>query len=263
MLGAGLGIAILLLFTQLARLDQVTVHAVSVEGAKTLTTSVLVADVEQMLEGFYGGVLFPRRSAFFIPRSDIETYLLEKHPRLKTVSLDVVELSTLRVKVTERKPVAVWCESRESSDCVFVDENAFAYAPAPQFTGDTFFRFNGEFVEGGVATVGSSALDSSDFMTIYAFIEELEKLSLDPVSMTTEGEYFNVLLARGGEIRFVYTDDYTRQFENLRDVLAANVLQAETGERRLDVEYIDMRFGNKVYFKLLEEEGDTKVEVVE
>ncbi len=258
----GLVCAVLVLATQITRLPQVTLSDVKIVGAKTVSTDELESLVWEQLSGSYGFFLFPRVFSLIIPRNTIEETLLVEQLRLREIALDLGDMQTLVVTVSERTPVAVWCEDESTPICFFVDANGFMYAPAPEFTGNAFFKIIGS---NSVRTpvLGDYILGTEAFSRMYAFIKSMEDLSIESAYAIVYKEYFTIGMVEGGQLYVAYADDYREQFDTVREALMSDVLQTSDGGRRRDIEYIDVRFGNRVFFKENTQENVEEIETAE
>ncbi len=66
-----------------------------------------------------------------------------------------------------------------------------------------------------------------------------------------EGDEFSLVVSGGGEIYFDIKESLSKVADNLEALLRTPELATSTS-RDLPVEYIDMRFGNKLFYKLKE-----------
>ena len=62
--------------------------------------------------------------------------------RLKNVHVERTRGESITVIFEEYRPFALWCEKLESTDCLFLDREGFAFASAPRLEGTAFLRFS-------------------------------------------------------------------------------------------------------------------------
>lgn len=243
---SALGICVVLFaglaFLSQASFLQVTSIAVAGAGAVGSTTIADFARAEMADDYLF---VFPKQNIFLYPKSTIAQGLLEKFPTLKTADVHADNFHTVAIAVTERKPVALWCgESAETPEaCMLLDENGFAYAPAPEYSGDAFIRFYGT-----LATTSRQYLAPAAFGDLLPLVQAIAQkepaLALSGVAVDAQNDV-HVLFAGGTEVRFGLDDKDT--FERFTLVLGAEPFLSRPLS---DFEYLDLRFGDRLYYKL-------------
>lgn len=225
-----------------------------------LSGGVLVGhtDMQDEVLGFLSGSyvwLFPKNNAFLYPHDALETHLSEYFKRIDTVKVSLKNLRTLSVVITERKPEALWCGTEGSEHCYFMDNHSTIFAESPSFSGDAYFKYYGDLaVEGVNGPLGGQYIASStQFAELHLFVENIRTLGLRPeylaasnTGTTTPVEQFTLMVSNGGKIYFDRREPLEQLFENLKALLRTPALADAWGR----VEYIDLRYGNKVYYKL-------------
>ena len=251
-----------------SRLDGLNIKEVKVEGNKVLDESALRETVEDELYGKYA-FLFPKTNVLIYPEKKIKEVLAKKFPRLATVELDAKDRHNLFVKVSEREAKYMWCGDNisESADvevirseekCFFMDKEGYIFDEAPYFSGEVYFKFygepNGGSSEEKVSPLGSFFLPEN-FAKLESFKDTLIGMGLKPVIMNVRGgKDVDIYLARSGQkmgpkIMIRSDADPKNTAENLQAALTTDPLMSGFKNRYSSLEYIDIRFGNKVYFK--------------
>lgn len=209
--------------------------------------------------------LFPKNNAFWYPHSDLEKYLKETFKRIDTIDIHLKGLKTLVINIKERKPFAIWCEGEPTSlnsssteivgqnvqPCYFIDQNSTVFAKAPTFSGDAYFKYYGLIsVPDGDTPIGKEYIASTtQFNEISNLISITKELSIRPQYLQAKGNgEFSIILAGGGEIYFDTKEPLSLIGQNLEALFRTPVFASSTGN--LPVEYIDLRYGNKLFYKL-------------
>jgi hypothetical protein len=250
-----------------SRLDGLNIKEIKVEGNKVVDESVIVEAVNSELAGKYA-FLYPKTNVLIYPEMDIKNSLLEKFPRLASVDLDATDRKTLFINVSEREAKYMWCgekmplsvnvESlRTEEKCYFMDEEGYIFDEAPYFSGEVYFKFYGgggdENPEG--ASPAGSHFAPGNFKQLETFKDVLAGMGLKPVVMhILDEEDVEIYLARSGlgmgpKIIFRSSADLKNTAENLQAALTTDPLMSGFKNKYAKLEYIDIRFGNKVYFK--------------
>lgn len=246
------GITVMVLFVlfmtpfSLSRLDYFAIKSVSVDGNQTVLTGAVVSSVtEGMSKKIWG--LYPKSHVALLSVRSIEEKLHAEFPKIKEVNVSRKNMNELAVSVSEREPFALWCYSIDSTNCLYIDDNAFAYEQAPAFTSNIFMKFVTDRQEMALA---KTVLPAEEFARIKYAIKYLENETL-PVSLIdvkTDGDA-DFYLSRGGKILFK-VEEIQNEISNLESVLHDDSLGLR-GEDGITALYIDLRFGNKVYYKKL------------
>jgi len=99
--------------------------------------------------------------------------------------------------------------------------------------------------------IGSSYLSSSDkFVQLSNFVSAVKALNITPLYIVATGDHdFTMYIYGGGTIIFDDKTPLADTSRNLQLLLQrASLIPKENGE--LMVEYIDLRYGNKLYYKV-------------
>ncbi|KND47736.1 MAG: hypothetical protein AB201_02245 [Parcubacteria bacterium C7867-006] len=209
--------------------------------------------------------LFPKNSSFWYPKKQLSVYLKENFKRIDTISIGLDGLRTMVVTVEERKPFAIWCDKlpgqveistttpvekdSEYQKCFFIDQNSTIFSEAPYFSGDAYFKFYG--LVSTSTPIGNYYISSSTkFQEIVHFISDIKAMSIRPLYLIAEDEGdFSLVVSGGGKIFFDTKKPLTEISKNLESLLKTPALSTSTNSD-LPIEYIDLRYGNKLFYKL-------------
>jgi hypothetical protein len=134
-----------------------------------------------------------------------------------------------------------------------MDENGYIFDQAPYFSGGIYFKFYG--LTSGINPSGSYFSEQYFNQLIY-FKNILVEFGLKPTSLyITPDQNVEVFLDNGissnnePEIIFKQSGDYENIAENLKAALTTEPLQTQFKNKYATLQYIDLRFSNKVYYK--------------
>jgi hypothetical protein len=243
---------------------------ISIEG----NSAVDAGDIRSVVEGDMAGsylYLFPRSNRFLFPRWKIPSDVMAVSKRIQSASLSVSG-NTLTVSIVERQPSYVWCEGApedpdasstssaspagDTSDCYFVDAHGLIFSSAPVFTGNPFFEFYGTPAPAATSTGGTLLSTSTPVGTYY--MDEASFMNLDHflTSLDTAGIKAHALLVNGDGTADLYLDQGDRLLINLLPDFSDELTTILTLKRETTLfststalDYIDIRFGNKIYYK--------------
>jgi len=251
------GILIIFIFlAYLSRINRLNISSVEITGNKIVDTQIIQDTVKNELAGKYLW-LFPKSNLFLYPENTIKNILQDKFKRLKNINLSLKNNSTLVVSVAEREPSYIWCGATPTTNltnCYFLDENGYIFDQAPYFSGDVYFKFYGAPTP-ALGDPSGTYFFQPRFKELVAFRDILISLGLKPISLyeTSDGD-IQVYLSSANKIDppkiILKADaDFQNVAENLQAALGTEPLQSKFKNNYVKLQYIDLRFGNKVYDK--------------
>lgn len=226
--------------TAFFNISYLRIKKVSLEGNSSLSTEKILSEVSDYLKGKYFHI-FPRDNILILPKEAIISNLLSKFPRMKEVSLTKNFPDSISVKIKERQQEAILCINEE---CAFIDENGYVFEKAPYFSGDVYLKFFDER-ESSPGTIGLQLIPEEQFKKLIDFkdLVSRENIKISKIILKKEGIY-EIDISEGWYILLNEQNEPKISYENLKITLDSKVK-----ENRQNLEYIDLRFGNKVFYK--------------
>ena len=223
---------------------RLNITSVEVAGNKVVDRDVVKKAVEAKIAGKYLW-LFPKTNIFLYPKNKIKRELGNDFKRLKDIEISVRDNTVLQLTVQERAAAYLWCETEEK--CYFMDTDGFIFDEAPYFSGEVYFKFYGP------VSYGSYFLKET-FEKFIPFKKTLEDMGLKPVGLSVLGDgELKIFLSSSSSARpeILLKTDADREViaENLQAALTTEPLQSDFKNKYSSLLYIDLRFGNKVYYK--------------
>lgn len=247
------------IFSYISHRPQIRISKVELSGGVLVTQGDVNSATLSYISGSYLW-LFPKNNAFLYPHNGLEKYLKETFKRIDTVNAHLKDFKTLTIDITERKPVATWCDVPPNTTpiensivpeehCYFIDQNSTIFAEAPEFSGDAYFKYYGAV--SGETPIGKEYIASStEFGEISDFVAKTKLLSLKPLYLIAKDDGgFSLFIAGGGEIMFDMREPLSLAGQNLEVLLRTPAL-ATSSTGNLPIDYIDLRYGNKLFYKL-------------
>ena len=242
-----------LLLWQVSEMPRLTVADVVVEGNRGVAAWDVARIVEEHLARRFLW-LFPRRNMFLVPRRAIAAAVQSEYPRVSALELSLQDGPVLRIVVSERKSIALVCpypfaDVVPVTPCLFTDTEGFLFAEAPRFSGHVILSYHdGE----QRLEIGKTFLPDGEFERVYAFIQSLRILRTEPVAVSLATDMFTVHLRRGGKILVRRDNALPLIAENAKLILASPDFQKDVSPSLGNLDYVDLRFGNKVFYKVRE-----------
>ncbi len=255
---------IFILLAYLSCIDSLNITEIQIEGNKIVNTEALKIEVEKQIAGKYLW-LFPKTNILYYPQNSIKNNLQNKFTRLKNINLSIQNNKILLVSVSEREPKYTWCganeEGNDNQNCYFLDENGYIFDKAPYFSGEVYFKFYGVTdvgipQSGSPTSVTGSYFSKQNFKQLISFKDILFNIGLKPIALwIKENGDIEVSLLKSAlsstvpKIIFRANADFQNVAENLEAALTTEPLQSKFKNNYSSLQYIDLRFGNKVFNK--------------
>lgn len=225
----------------LLRWPKLQVSTVHVTGLSVLTEEEVTKDVFDSIQGSYFGFL-PRRSVFLLSTAALQAKIKNDLPRIEEIAIKKAFPHTLKIVIEERKSFGILCAQ---SHCVYIDTAGFAYENAPDSSGSLIMKIK---TDAGAPRVGDNALDKNLVNRLIFLRQEVKRTTgMEVIGyelLKKVPREIRVEVDEGFRLIFDRDDDFKNVFRVLK-----TVLEEEIKEKRSKLQYIDLRFGNKVFYK--------------
>ncbi len=252
-------IAIIVSIILISRSSQLQISSIAVRGNYIVSTEEVRSTVEEILNKYYL-YFFPKRNVFIYPNHSIKYQVTTNFPRFEKVSIDRVNWNTLIVDVTERKNLYLYCDALLTDliepNCYYVDAKGYIFSQAPTFSGNIYFVFLGNYGwADGESPIGKHIAPENIFSEIIRFKEGIQQRRLTSYGFRSyTDDTYAFLLSPSFEddnqkIIFGTTDDIETVYSNLISALESDALSNELTDHFDKLQYINLQYGKKVYYK--------------
>lgn len=236
-------------------LPSMRIEAVEVSGVESVPASMIQASVQKALLGTYW-YLFPKNNIFLYPRTNIEQQIRSQFSALMRVEVRARDFRTIDILVAERAPQALWCgiarrtmaegdSNTSPAPCLLLDQDGFAYASAADFFGNAYVHYFGALAS---SSTPPEFLSVEKFHALSALVDDLVKKIGTVSSVTIENvQDARVSFANGFDLLFTLQDNGAGILERYALALTTDPFSKHPLE---DFQYLDLRFGDKLYYKL-------------
>lgn len=228
------------------------IRDIEVSGAQALSSGEIAAAVRESLDGNYLG-LIPKENILFYPRRGVEKSLLSRFTRLSSADVSSESFHSISISVVERKASYLWCGAvREAvtTECFFIDATGYLFGRAATFSDNALMRFYGSLTGDSDETIGRRFLPENEFEILRSFLGAAAELGFPASSLVKkEGTDYELNLKEGGRLIFSLGEGAEKAVSNLESALDTNPLKENIATKRSSLDYLDLRFGNKVFFK--------------
>ncbi|MEK7482255.1 MAG: FtsQ-type POTRA domain-containing protein [Patescibacteria group bacterium] len=210
-----------------------------IEGAQKIS--------EDILRDFANGALvskiffWPTKSIFTADVQAIEKKCLAQFPAINEINIKKKLPAGLLIKVVERMPVGQLCSSDK---CFIIDSQAIIFEQISSLS-----TIAGPIIKLGgdrALVLGEAVLNKEQMAgALGLYKSATEKYGIELKEIAVSDKKLTAITNSGWEIYFNTDNDIAKQISNFEAV----VDKLLSPEKRKGLEYIDLRFGDKVYYK--------------
>lgn len=253
-------VLILALISFALHIKKINIKNIEIVGNRVVESKEIVSLTQKEIAGNYLWI-FPKSNFLIYPKNKIKDTLVMNLKRLDDVSVSIKNSETLIIKVTEHSGEYLWCGADPlmgmdiDNRCYFMDFNGYVFDEAPYFSGEIYFRLYGNdfnIKPKNNNPTGSYFLQKN-FSDLINFKKNLEMMGIQSYSFVldenSDGNIFISKNPTGAKIIFKINSDYPKMLENLESAISTEPLASAIKNKLDTLKYIDLRFGNKVYYK--------------
>lgn len=251
-------LGIVVIFSSLvyvSRLNKLNIREIKISGNEVIETSLINDVVKNNINGYY--LYFVPKSNFLLfPENKIKTELAFKFKRLESISLNLDNSGVLSISLTERRGQYIWCGENlpditikpEDTACFFIDKSGYVFDSAPYFSGSVYLKFFGK--------LNDSYFSPEIFEELINFKDRIINMGVKVSSIFVKDDgdievyLFSSKLPPGApKIIFKNNSIFEKLAGTLQAALITDPLMSDFKNKYSSLLYINLRFGNKVYFK--------------
>lgn len=186
-------------------------------------------------------LIFNTKSIFLINLKDFKEEMLNIFPQIEEVSFKRKFPDIIEVIIKERKPIAFY---HQKDEYFLIDRFGIIFEKINIEENSNFFTIEKENQK--ESKLGEMVISPETIKKILEIEEGLKKLNLEcKLFKIPSEERINAQTNKGFEIYFTLSEKISVQLFYLQVLLKEKISE----EKIEDLEYIDLRFGNRIFFK--------------
>ncbi len=219
----------------------ILISEIIVEGNNYLSADAVRAQVAQSIDGKVLA-LFPKNNVLLLGPSNLEKILENKYPSIRNVEVAILSLNSVKVKVEERVPVYEYC----TDVCFLADKDTYLFRLSSDLGLDDLINIVLEDASilalNPISTLILESDRASNITQILAGIKQIGIVA-DTITIMPALDV-RIHSKEGWYLLYNQETDVEKVMRNLRVALeSSNIPENEK------LSYIDLRFGNKVFYK--------------
>ncbi len=233
--------------SKISFLNFLQIDNIVVLGTEPRVESNIREHAEEILSDSYFGI-FSKANLFLYPKSQLLASISDIAPEIQSISINRNGLHSLNINVETKKVSAVVCASlpdenldlvSASSSCYISDWSGFIFKKTQAVEKDTNVYYSPALP---IDAIGSYATSTNQFVALQKFYNSCREFGLEP-------EY--ILIKENDEYEMFAKDTiiYFNDDSSLDDQLQNLLLFWSHNEKKINYEYIDVRFGSNVFYR--------------
>ncbi len=227
------------------------IKTINIQGNQDLKKSVILEKVQTILDGKQMGI-FKKNNLLLIKKQEVIDCLLTNFQQIRHVQVIKIFPTELEIKIDERKPTLIICSDNR---CYFLDEKGQAYANFNQSLQAKNNRLPILLDQSNQNNKLGEYVLTKEYLGYILGIknELLEKLGIKisyPIkTFSLVSGDIRVETQVGWKIYFNREINLTKEIEMLKLILNNKIPE----QQRKELDYIDLRINNKVFYKFRDE----------
>jgi hypothetical protein len=227
----------------LLRLPAFLIKEVKITGNTFVGTSEIDQKAQELLSKNIAWII-PSKNIFLFSKNDLKENLL-KNPAITSVKIRKDFFDTLSIEITEQEKEMIYCTSTDKTDCYYVNKTGFIYAKVEDILipEQEILIYN----EQGVKKIKETLLEEKGYTDIVLFVKNVSRQDIKIREVYIKPDSIIEFVTQDNT-RLITSlfDEFKKDFANLVALFEKEVL---TKDQLPLVDYIDLRFGNKVFYK--------------
>lgn len=245
-------------FSSFLEVDEISIH-----NNNSISSDKMINYLSLELEGRYWGV-FSKRNYLFLNSGDLEKKIKHNFKKVKKVSAKKIFPNKISIHIEERNLILSLCSR---GDCYFIDENGYAYEKADFNLSDVRENRTAKLID-----ESGKEIREGEYVLMPKYVDFIIRIE-DAIKSGTSLEILNeyrtesriseeviVQTKKGWDIYLNSKFPIDKSIYTLKALLNRQIMLRDLN----DLEYIDLRSENKVFYRMIggvtQEEEELKKE---
>lgn len=222
-------------------------QGIDISGTEMIASDEVRVRAESILTEPF--LVWSRNNALLAPRAEIERALEDDFTWIKHVDVEVRGISRLGIAIEEYGAIYALCDITDHARCFLSDDDGYIFTSSTDIqAAQSHIVFFEPITED---PVGTHIIPRDEFAALTDFIQGLKDADIvvDHILIQEQGEA-RVVLNSGTEVIIDRRGNLDNMLGHLLLLLAQQTQIHKTRDAFLQsTEYIDVRYGNKVFYK--------------
>lgn len=188
--------------------------------------------------------LIPKSNIFLFSKKEL-IHTLSENPAIISIKINKNFFNTMFIEIEEQSKQAIYCVDDLRSECYYINYEGMIYGSVKDYVipeQEIIFYVPNKKIE-----IKSTVVEIELYKTIFNFIKSVNQLQI-PIRQVHiyEDGIIEFKTQPGVILKTSIFDDFEKDFLNLTALFEKELLKQDILST---IEYIDLRFGNKVFYK--------------
>lgn len=179
------------------------------------------------------------KSIFLFSEKKIKKDVLSQVSVIKDISVEKVFPGEIKISLIERTPVAIWCRDYNTKNCYYIDKEGIAFQKIDDIKKGLIL-----IIKKREYSLGEKVVSEDYINKIFFLINEFQVI---------RGELNHISLGKENTIELVTKEGWSVLFSvenNENELKNLKLILEKLGDDRIkNLDYIDLRFGDRIYYK--------------
>jgi cell division septal protein FtsQ len=179
------------------------------------------------------------KSIFLFSEKKTQNKILSQVSIIKDISIKKVFPGEIKINLVERNPVVICCKEYNTKHCHYMDKEGIAFQKTEDISGGFLL-----FIKENGYSLGDKVVDENYMNNIFFLANELRKIEIEINYVNITKENTIELVTKEGWSVLFSLENNKSELNNLK-----LILEKIGGEKIKNLDYIDLRFGDRIYYK--------------
>lgn len=219
------------------------IKKIEASGTEKIPAEELINSAEELISGFFLWKI-PKSNYFLVSGGKLIDELGKKFPGIKEIKVSKKFPPALTIKAQDRQKAMIYCGK---TDCFYLDDDGIIFEEAPEIYGGLKAVLKDE--SGREIKKSEKAIDPK----LIDFIVQAQKIINEEVNISLVN--FEISKYPVADLIAITPEEWKIMFDTKLDLVGQvaslkKVLEEKIKDQRSMLEYIDLRIGNRVYYKI-------------
>ncbi len=225
------------------RIPQVQITETKISGNSFVTTEEIQKKADSILNSNILWVI-PVRNIFLFPNNRLESEIKE-NPAVIEATVKKDFFNKITIQIVEQEKEALYCNSFDRTTCFYINNEGFLYSQVSEYVVPEQEII--VYLENDYKNLKEFIFDKKLYFDMMTFIKSSARYGISIGSVYLKSDTVLEFHTRDGAILLTSRyDEFEKDFNNFIALFDQEVM---TKEQLKDIQYIDLRFGNKVFYK--------------
>ena len=200
------------------------------------------------------GFVVPKSNFFFYPKEKIKSSISSEFPEIGTIKVGASIDNTLEIEITPRKTFAIWCRAFGDSECYSMDYSGLVFSRVTVSSAEA----EGTVIYSGLIEGNPidkkfgedfAGLETGELLkNLSSFVKQAKSIGINITRINVLNKIEAIAVFDKGILKFTPAKASDEIFiENLK--LFIEEIKKKNNNVLPQFEYIDARYGNKIFYK--------------